>query len=166
MRPVDLPRPLALLDTAIDRLLGLGRWLVLPVTLLLFLQWPLRDLVQAFSRDANDLAQWLFALYVSLAMTFASREGTHLAADALAQRYRARTRDRLRRIGNLVAVLPWSLFILIAGAPFVWQSVRQLEGFPDTYNPGYFLIKLSAWLLALLAGAQALLDIFRPRVEA
>jgi TRAP-type mannitol/chloroaromatic compound transport system permease small subunit len=165
MRPVNLPRPLALVDGAIGRLIGLGRWLVLPVTLLLFLQWPLRDLVQAFSRDANDLAQWLFALYVSLALTFASREGTHLAADALAQRYRPRTRDRLRRVGNLVAVLPWSLFILVAGAPFVWQSLRQLEGFPDTYNPGYFLVKVAAWLLALLAAAQALLDIFRPRAE-
>ena len=31
--------------------------LVLPVSLLLFLQWPLRDLVHAGSREANDLAQ-------------------------------------------------------------------------------------------------------------
>ncbi|MGQ3027934.1 MAG: TRAP transporter small permease subunit [Ferrovibrionaceae bacterium] len=159
------PRPLALLDRGIGRLLAAGRWLVLPVTLLLFLQWPLRDLIQAWSRDANDLAQWLFALYVSMAMTFASREGSHLAADALAQRYGARTRDRLLRIGNLVAVLPWALFVLVAGAPFVWQSLRQLEGFPDTYNPGYFLIKVAAWLMALLAGAQALLDLCRPRTE-
>ncbi len=29
--------------------------LVLPVSLLLFLQWPLRDLVHAGSREANDL---------------------------------------------------------------------------------------------------------------
>ena len=31
--------------------------LVLPVSLLLFLQWPLRDLVQAYSIESNDLAE-------------------------------------------------------------------------------------------------------------
>jgi len=30
--------------------------LVLPLALLLFAQWPLRDLVQAHSRQANDAA--------------------------------------------------------------------------------------------------------------
>ena len=54
---------------AIDRALGIfltaGGALVLPVSLLLFLQWPLREWVQAYSREANDLAQVLFALYVS-----------------------------------------------------------------------------------------------------
>jgi len=53
--------------------------------LLLFLQWPLRDLVQAYSREANDLAQVLFALYVSIALTQATRQRTHLATDALAR---------------------------------------------------------------------------------
>ena len=65
-----------------DRALG---WLVLPVALALFLQWPLRDFVKAYSREANDLGQWVFALYASLAMTFAAREHAHLAVDAIAQ---------------------------------------------------------------------------------
>src|SRR5689334_12500560 len=60
---------------ALDRFVGwacaAGLVLVLPISLLLFLQWPLRELVHAGSREANDLAQWLFALYVSLAMTYA-----------------------------------------------------------------------------------------------
>lgn len=150
----------------VDRTLGavilLGRWLVLPVSLLLFAQWPLRDLVHAYSNSANDLAQWLFALYISLAMTYATRERTHLAADTLARRYSAAVRDLIARAGALCCVLPWSLFFLVASWPMVLQSVRQLEQFPETYNPGYFLIKVSAWLLALLALLQALLDVARP----
>jgi len=35
--------------------------LALPLALLLFLQWPLRDLVHKFSREANDLGQVAFA---------------------------------------------------------------------------------------------------------
>jgi len=152
----------AALDRAVGTLVISGRWLVLPVAVILFAQWPLREVVKAWSRDANDLGQWLFALYVSLAMTFASREHAHLAADALARRYSARTRDLIARAGAAFCVLPWSLFILVAGGPAVLLAIRQLEGFPDTYNPGYFIVKASAWLLALLLFLQALLDLLRP----
>ena len=52
-----------------------GRFLIYALfALILFLQWPLRDFVQWGSREANDLGQWIFALYVSLAVTFATRE--------------------------------------------------------------------------------------------
>ncbi|MBI3451480.1 MAG: hypothetical protein HY057_01330 [Rhodospirillales bacterium] len=94
-------------------------------------------------------------------MTFATREGTHLAADALAHHYSPRTRALLGKLGSLVCLVPWSLFVLVAGSPMVWRSLRQLEGFPETYNPGYFMVKLSGWLLALLVLLQALLDIAR-----
>jgi TRAP-type C4-dicarboxylate transport system permease small subunit len=145
----------------VGAVVALGQWLVLPVSLLLFLQWPLRDVVQAYSREANDLAQWLFALYVSLAVTDATRQRTHLAADALARRYPDRVRRGIGRLAALLCVLPWSLFVLVAGAAPVWHSLRQLEQFPDTYNPGYFIVKLAAWLLALLALLQALVDMGR-----
>ena len=44
--------------------------------------------------------------------------------------------------------------------------MRALEAFPDTYNPGYFIIKLALWLLAGLILAQAIIDIARPRAGA
>ena len=53
-----------LLDRLIAAVLRSLQWLILPVVLLLFLQWPLRDLVRSYSREANDLGQWIFALYV------------------------------------------------------------------------------------------------------
>ena len=153
---------LARTDRAVARSAALGRWLVLPVSLLLFLQWRLRELVHAYSVEANDLAQWVFALYVSLALTFATRERTHLSADALAQRYRPATRAALAKAGAVLAVAPWALFVRVAGAPMVWRSVLELEAFPETYDPGYFIVKISAWLLALLALAQAIIDAARP----
>ena len=137
-------------------LLAGGRWLALPICLLLFVQWPLRDVVHAHSRVANDLAQWLFALYVSVALSAATRANAHLAADALARRYSPELRRGIARVAALLVLLPWAVFVLVAGTPLVWQSVRQMEAFPDTGNPGYFLIKLSVWLLAFLVGAEAL----------
>ncbi|HXE48117.1 MAG TPA: hypothetical protein VN663_07070, partial [Ramlibacter sp.] len=61
-------------------LLLVASLLVLPLAALLFAQWPLRDLVQAYSRQANDAAQILFALYMAVAVTAASHDGTHLTA--------------------------------------------------------------------------------------
>ena len=149
---------IAALDRLIQRITTAGLVLVIPLSLLLFLQWPLRDLVGKYSREANDLAQILFAFYVSLAVTYATRHGTHLAADSVAQRYPAALRLRLLRIASLLVMLPWSLFIIYASWSSVLDGVAQFEHFPETFNPGYFLIKLCIWLLALLVCAQALLD--------
>lgn len=53
-------------------LISLASVPVLAVSFLLFLQWPLRDLMHAYAREANDLAPWVFALYIiSVAATYA-----------------------------------------------------------------------------------------------
>jgi TRAP-type mannitol/chloroaromatic compound transport system permease small subunit len=150
----------------LDRLTGFvvaaAKWLALPLVALLFLQWPLRDLFRSYSREANDLGQVAFALFVAVSITAATRAGTHLAADLLAQRYQPRTRRRLKQIGAAVGLLPWALFILIAGKSTVVPSIQHLEQFSDSGNPGYFLIKLALWLMAATVFGQALVDIFRP----
>jgi len=148
-----------LLQRALDRLTAAAAWLVLPLGALLCAQWPLRDLVAAGSRQANDLAQWIFALYVAIAVRHATRRRAHIAADAWAARSAATTRAALRRWGMAACVLPWALFVLVGAAPAAWRSVVGLEAFPDTLNPLYFVIKASAWLLALLLGLEVLLDL-------
>ena len=146
-------------DRTVGSLIAAARWLVLPVALILFLQWPLRDFVRWGSREANDLGQWIFALYVSIAVTFATRERAHLAVDAIAHDYPPRVRSAIARWGALACVAPWCLFMLWATWPIAQQSTALLEKFPETLNFGYFLIKVSAVLLALLALVQALLDL-------
>jgi len=150
------------LDRLLSRVIAAAQWLALPLILLLFLQWPLRDVVRAYSSQANDLGQIFFALFVAASVTAATRAGTHLAADTVAQRYSARTRFWLKRIGSVVSVLPWALFIVVASKSFVVPSVLELESFSETSNPGYFLIKCALWLMAFMVIAQAVLDILRP----
>ena len=139
--------------------------LVLPVSLLLFLQWPLRDLVHAGSREANDLAQVLFALYVAVALTAATRDRAHLAADVVASGYSRPWRRRLWRAACLAIVAPSALFVIGSGAHTAWLSIAQLEHFPETLNPGYFLVKVAALLLAVLVLVQAIVDVFAARHE-
>lgn len=129
------------------------------LVLLLCVQWPLRDLVQAGSRLANDIAQCLFALITSVAVGAASADDAHLAARPVRPAWAARHRLALKRWLALLALLPWSLFLIASAAPAIWQSVRQLERFPESFNPGYFVVKLAVGLLALGVAAQALRDI-------
>ena len=91
---------LRLLDRCVERTIASVRWLALPLVLLLFLQWPLRDLVHGYSREANDLGQVVFAIFVAVSVTAATRAGTHLAAAGLAQRYAPRARHRVGREGR------------------------------------------------------------------
>jgi TRAP-type mannitol/chloroaromatic compound transport system permease small subunit len=149
------------LDRLIGRIIAFAQWLALPLILLLFLQWPLRDLVRCCSRESNDLGQIIFALLVAVSVTAATRAGAHLAADTLAQRYSARTRQTLRRICIVIGLMPWALFVLYASKNFVMSSLLGLESFPDTDNPGYFIIKVALWLMAILIIAQSLIDLLR-----
>jgi len=133
------------------------------VVLCLFLQWPLRELVQRFTREANDLGQIAFALLVAVSITAATRAHAHLHVDILARGYAPKTRVALQRLGIALGIAPWAVFVLIAGRNVVWSSLAALELFPDTYNAGYFLVKAALWLLALLMLIQAALDLARPR---
>jgi TRAP-type mannitol/chloroaromatic compound transport system permease small subunit len=148
------------IDRVIGWLVASAKWLALPLIVLLFLQWPLRDIVRGWSREANDLGQIAFALFVAVSVTAATRAHTHLSADLVAQRYSERTRAWLARAGAAFALLPWAAFVLIASRTSVLSSVRVQESFQDSGNPGYFLVKLALWLMATAVIGQALVDIF------
>jgi hypothetical protein len=122
--------------------------LALAVVFLLFAQWPLREL-SGGGVLANDIAQLLFALYVAVAVPWASVRGAHLTAhpEALA-------RARWRRIGAALVPLPWCAWVLVAAAAPTWQSVRTAESFPESFSPGYFLIRVALMLLAALLAWQ------------
>lgn len=153
--PFSLRRAALCLERGLDRVTATAAWLVLPLALLLFLQWPLRDLVGAYSRQANDVAQWLFALYVALAVRAATRQRAHLAAGLAMSPQASHWRRRIDSYGEAILVMPWAVFVLVAAAPSTWRSLIGLEAFPDTFNPLYFVIRCSAWLLALTILLQA-----------
>ncbi len=135
--------------------------LALLITALLFAQWPLRDGVGAWSTQANDLAQWLFALYVVFAVHHAGQRGGHLVARPDLVHNATQAQSVWRRIGAPLCVLPWALFILIASVAPVVQSISQLERFPETNNPGYFIVKLALVLMAALLAAQSSQSLWR-----
>jgi TRAP-type mannitol/chloroaromatic compound transport system permease small subunit len=154
--------PLRFIDRFLEVVLTAAKWLALPIVLLLFLQWPLRSIVGLYSREANDLGQWLFAIYVAVSITAATRAKTHLAADTMSRNYSDATRQWLARCGALLGLIPWSIIVLVTSWAIVHRSTLMFERFSDTGNPGYFIIKLALLLLALLVLTEGLIEVFRP----
>jgi hypothetical protein len=58
----------------------LARWIVRPLAFLLCAQWPLRQWLGLWSREANDLVQIFFPLYAAVAVSAASAAGLHMAS--------------------------------------------------------------------------------------
>jgi len=150
------------LDQLVASILAAAKWLALPIVVLLFLQWPLRSIIGLYSRQANDLGQWLFALYVAASIAAATRAKAHLAADTIARNYSQATREWLARAGALFGLVPWSIIVLVTSWSLVRDSTLLLERFPDTGNPGYFIIKLALLLMALLVLFEGLLELMPP----
>lgn len=144
-------------DKNLTRMTAVFGLLVLPLAALLLAQWPLREIVQAYSRQANDAAQVLFALYVAVAVTAASRSHAHLAS--LRPHPSGAPRPRWQAWALLACVTPWALFMLWSGWPLVATSVASLERFGETLSPGYFVIKLAMALMLLLVLAEGFLEL-------
>jgi len=162
--PPFLARFVRLADRVLGVLVRAARWLAVPLALLLFLQWPLRDWVQAYSREANDLAQVLFAFYVAVAFTAATRARAHLAVET--SHHDEARRARRARIAAAVLVVPAALGLAVVAAAPIVRSVRALEAFPETYNPGYFALKIALGVLIAAALVQAVADVFKaPRAR-
>jgi TRAP-type mannitol/chloroaromatic compound transport system permease small subunit len=153
---------LRFLERVVERILAAAKWLALPVVTLLFLQWPLRTMLGHYSREANDVGQWLFAIYVAASIAAATRARAHLAADTIARHYSHATREWLARAGAVFGLIPWSIIVLVTSWGLVRDSALLLERFPDTGNPGYFIIKLALLLMALLVLIEGLLELMRP----
>src|SRR5262249_29995678 len=95
------------------------KWLAIPISLLLFLQWSLHDSCQCYPGKATALAQGLSALSVPTSVTSAPRAATLLASDAIARHYQPATRRRLSQLCNVLALAPWALWILVAATPII-----------------------------------------------
>ena len=86
----------------------------------------------------------------------------------MARKYAAATRQWLARAGALFGLIPWSIIVLVTSWSVVRNSALLLERFPDTGNPGYFIIKLALLLMALLVfieGVLELMPVRRPRSQ-
>src|SRR5207302_3503137 len=81
--------------------------------------------------------------------------------DIVYQRLSRRGRALIDLVGTLCLILPWLCVLGWFSIPIVVNSVRQREVFPETWTPGYFLIKTLLFAFVVLVALQALATIAR-----
>ena len=134
-------------------------WTVLVLAALLWLQWPLREWVQAYSRQANDFAQIFFALLAAASIAAASAADVHLSAHTGNPTNPNSPQVAWRRWALAACLLPWAIFMLWASAPQAWLALASFEKFGETLNPGFFIIKCAGVLMVVLILLQSLLHL-------
>ncbi len=124
-------------------------WLVF-LALLIFLlvvflwaQWPMRVFASGNPRLINDMGQIAFAYFWVMAFAIACLSQSHLQISNNA----APTKKGRRAWTGFVLSLPWAIFLVCSAWPLLINSWHENEKFPDSYSPGFYLIKLALILL-------------------
>lgn len=121
-------------------------FLALPIVLLvvfLWAQWPMRVFASGNPRLINDMGQIAFAYFWVMAFAIACLSQSHLQISNNA----APTKKGRRAWTGFVLSLPWAIFLVYSAWPLLINSWHENEKFPDSYSPGFYLIKLALILL-------------------
>ena len=121
-------------------------FLALPIFLLvvfLWVQWPMRVFASGNPRLINDMGQIAFAYFWVMAFAIACLSQSHLQISDNA----APTKKGKRAWTGFVLSLPWAIFLVYSAWPLLINSWHENEKFPDSYSPGFYLIKLALILL-------------------
>jgi TRAP-type C4-dicarboxylate transport system permease small subunit len=121
-------------------------FLALPIFLLvvfLWAQWPMRVFASGNPRLINDMGQIAFAYFWAMAFAIACLSQSHLQISNNAAPTNATRRDWT----GFVLSLPWAIFLVYSAWPLLINSWHENEKFPDSYSPGFYLIKLALILL-------------------
>lgn len=143
------------MEAVVDRIGRVMAWLVLAVVFLLFVQNPLREYLGRGQFFANDMGQLSHAAVFMIGVAYAWRWDRQVRMDLFYRNMRARTRAAVNLLGTVFLLLPWLVLVTWDAVPTVIDSVRYLEGFPESGSPGFFMMKSLLLAFAATMGLQA-----------
>ena len=108
------------------------------------------------STSFNDVGQLLHATVFMVGCAYALRWDAHARVDVFYRGMPERWRDSVNVIGNLLFALPWLGLVGWYSMPIVINAWRDLEIFPDSHVPAFFLLKTLLLVFSVLLGLQVL----------
>ncbi|MGZ5035835.1 MAG: TRAP transporter small permease subunit [Usitatibacter sp.] len=156
-----LERLADLLEAVVDRVGRAFAWLVLAVVFLLFVQNPLREYIGRGQFFANDMGQLCHATVFMIGIAYAWRWDRQVRVDLVYRNMGPRARALVNLLGTVFLLLPWIVLVTWNAVPDAIDSVRNVEGFPETGSPGFFVMKSLILAFAAMVILQALAVIAR-----
>ena len=108
------------------------------------------------SASSNDIGQLVHATVFMVGCAYALRWDAHARVDVFYRGMSETRRAWVNLIGNLVLALPWLGLVGWYSTPIVVNSWRDLEAFPDSRVPAYFLLKTMLLVFSTLIALQVL----------
>ena len=137
-------------------------WFTLSTVALLAAQVPLRQLPSGMlSTSFNDIGQLVHATIFMVGCAYALRWDAHARVDVLYRGMSERRRAWVNLVGNLLFALPWLCLVGWYSMPIVINAWRDLEIFPDSHVPAFFLLKTLLLVFSVLLGFQVLANTAR-----
>jgi TRAP-type mannitol/chloroaromatic compound transport system permease small subunit len=152
------------LEAGIDRVGRAVAWVVLAVVFFLFVQNPLREYLGRGQFLANDMGQLAHAAVFMTGVAYAWRWDSQVRVDLFYRRMGERARALVNLLGTVFLLLPWLGFVAWNSVPTVIQSVKLMEGFPESGSPGFFVMKALLIVFVVTLASQALAVIARSAV--
>ncbi len=143
------------IEAVVDRIGRVMAWLVLAVVFLLFVQNPLREYLGRGQFLANDMGQLAHAAVFMIGVAYAWRWDRQVRMDLLYRGMGPRAKAVVNLLGTLFLLLPWLAVVTWDAVPTAIDSVRHVEGFPESGSPGFFVMKSLLIAFAATLGLQA-----------
>ena len=143
------------IEAVVDRVGRVMAWLVLAVVFLLFGQNPLREYVGRGQFFANDMGQLCHAAVFMIGVAYAWRWDRQVRMDLFYRKMGPRGKAVVNLLGTVFLLLPWLALVTWDAVPTVIDSVKYLEGFPETGSPGFFVLKSLLLAFAAMMSLQA-----------
>lgn len=103
-----------------------------------------------------ELEWHLFSILFLFGAAYTFQMDRHVRVDLFYSQMSKREKARTNIIGNLLFLLPWSIFIVIYAFDYAWASYQIGEGSPDPGGLPYrFIIKFCIVIGFVLLGLQA-----------
>ncbi len=150
------------IDTLVERIGKLVRWLAVAMVLLQFFVVMARYLFDTGSVMAQEAILFLFGTMFMLALADSLASDRHVRVDMLYHNYSKQKKRAIDALGIIFFLIPLCFFMLWVSKDYIVNSWLSLEGCREAAGlPGVFLFKTVIPVALLLLIAQALIILGR-----
>ena len=148
----------------LQRLETFGAWSLILVAVVFAVDVVARYAFGLTAAFFPDLEWYITCLAVSCGLAAALRAESHARVELISERLPRSTQSLITRLGHLVLLLPWCLFVLYAGGRYALNSFAIGEGSSDPGGlPWRWLPKMLMVLGFALLGVEGAFRLFLSR---
>ena len=121
------------------------------------------------SISVQELVMYFHATIFMLGIAYTLKHNRHVSIDILYNSFSTKTKERIIKLGYLIFIIPFGVFLIYISSGMVFESWRLLEGSSEAGGLGYVFILKSliplCGVLIILQSFAILTKEFKGKVE-